>query len=288
MSAYSEPPGGAEEPLFHPCPPDPSCPYCTGSIDAGHGLDWSFLDGVYCISLKSREDRATRVSKEFHRVGLCQKVMFYRPLRGPEKSVIGIWISHRAVSMDALQRGYERTLIMEDDVLFSTRLRPRKLRATRRAIARLPTDWMIFFLGHWPVLAYPIKHNVLRTRSACAHAYIVSPRLLRWLSDHPWETPGIKKRALVGKGLDAAYAELPGTYAIFPMIATQSVSKSDHFNSRTKPVRRLKHLVTHSRHRELLLSRLMRPAEMTVFALSLLFFATRAIGRVASRHRPPV
>jgi len=285
MSTNIEHGNDADTPVFHPCPPDPSCPYCNGSIPAGQALDWSFLDGAYCISLKSREDRATNVAAEFHRVGLCQHVMFYRPVKHPVKGIIGSWESHRAVCEDARQRGYEKTLIMEDDVLFSSRLRPSKLRSIRRSISGLPADWMIFFLGHWPVWAYPVKHNVLRTGSACAHAYIVSPRLLRWLHDHPWGTPGIKKLRLVGKALDSAYAELPGTYAVFPMIATQSVSKSDNFNFRPKGKarRKLKHLVTHSRHRELLLSKLMRPAEMIVVALSPLFFVARMFNRTRSR-----
>jgi len=274
-----------ETAVFHPCPPDPSCPYCTGSVPEGQALDWSFLDGAYCISLKSREDRATNVAAEFHRVGLCQHVMFYRPLKHPVKGIIGSWESHRAVCEDARQRGHEKTLIMEDDVLFSSNLRPSKLRSIRRAVAGLPPDWMLFFLGHWPVWAYPVKHNVLRTGSACAHAYIVSPRLTRWLHDHPWGTPGIKKLRLVGKALDSAYAELPGAYAIFPMIATQSVSKSDNFNFRPKEKsqRKLKHLVTHSRHRELLLSKLMRPAEMIVVSLSPFFFAARVYKHFRSR-----
>ena len=275
----------ADTPIFHPCPPDPACPYCNGSIEAEKALDWSFLDGAYCISLKNREDRATNVAAEFHKVGLCRQVMFYRPVKHPVKGIIGSWESHRAVGVDALRRGYNRTLIMEDDVFFTSRLRPPRVRAIGRALDRLPSDWMIFFLGHWPVWAYFVRHNVLRTGSACAHAYIVSPRLLRWLHDHPWGSPGVKKLRLVGKALDSAYAELPGSYALFPMIATQSVSKSDNFNFRPKQKdkRKLKHLVTHSRHRELLLSKLMRPAEMIVVVLSPVFFIARMTSRLRSR-----
>jgi len=286
MTAHScEPVAEADGPVFHPCPPDPDCPYCNGIIEPAESLDWSFLDGAYCISLKSREDRAINVAAEFHRVGLCQKVTFYRPVKHPVKGIIGSWESHRSVGQHARQLGLEKTLIMEDDVLFGARLRPSKMRAIARAIAGLPSDWTIFFLGHWPVWAYPVKYNVLRTGSACAHAYIVSPRLLDWLDAHPWGAPGIKKLRLVGKALDSAYAELPGTYALFPMIATQSVSRSDNFNfaPKVKAERKLKHLVTHSRHREWLLSTLMRPAEMIVFVLSPLFFTARMLSRWRAR-----
>jgi GR25 family glycosyltransferase involved in LPS biosynthesis len=257
-----------DEPVFHLCPPDPACPYCNGSIDPSQALDWSFLDGVYCISLKSREDRAVKVAAQFHRVGLCRQVLFYRPLRYPGRGYIGSWESHRAVAEHARERGCETTLILEDDVQFVRPLTPRSVRAIGRAIKRLPPDWMIFFLGHWPLWAYFVRHNVLRTSSGCAHAYIVSLRLLRWLHEHPWGTPGIEKRRLIGKALDSAYAMLPATYALFPMIATQSVSRSDNFAVSRKQNTKLKHIISHSRHREWFLSKLMRPFEAIMVLLS--------------------
>jgi glycosyl transferase, family 25 len=270
-----------DEPVFHPCPPDPSCPYCNGSIDPAQALDWSFLDGVYCISLKSREDRALAVAAQFHTVGLCRQLLFYRPLRHPGRGYIGSWESHRAVAEHARQRGCNTTLIFEDDVQFVRRLSPRSVRAIGRAIGRLPRDWMIFFLGHWPLWAYFVRPNVLRTSSGCAHAYIVSPRLLSWLHEHPWGTPGIEKRRLIGKALDSAYARLPATYALFPMIATQSVSRSDNFAVSRKKNTKLKHIITHSRHREWFLARLMRPFEAITVLLSPLFL----IGQMGLRFR---
>jgi GR25 family glycosyltransferase involved in LPS biosynthesis len=274
-----------EEPLFHPCPPDPSCPYCNGSITPAQALDWTFLDGAYCISLKSREDRAVKVAAEFHKVGLCRQVSFYRPLRHPGRGYIGSWESHRAVAEHARGRGCKTTLILEDDVQFVRRLTPRSVRAIGRAIAGLPPDWMIFFLGHWPLWAYFVRRNVLRTSSGCAHAYIVSPRLLRWLHEHPWGTHGIEKRRLIGKALDSAYAMLPGTYALFPMIATQSVSRSDNFAVSRKRNTKLKHIITHSRHREWFLSKLMRPGEAVVVLLSPLFLAGHMVSRGIARFR---
>jgi GR25 family glycosyltransferase involved in LPS biosynthesis len=265
----------SDEPVFHPCPPDPSCPYCNGSIDPARALDWSFLDGVYCISLKSREDRAVNVAAQFHKVGLCRQVLFYRPLRFPGRGYIGSWESHRAVAGHALEQGCETTLILEDDVQFVRHLTPRLVRAIGQAIKRLPPEWMIFYLGHWPLWAYFVRPNVLRTSSGCAHAYVVSPRLLRWLHEHPWGAPGVEKRRLIGKALDSAYAMLPATYALFPMIATQSISRSDNFAVSRKKNTKLKHIVTHSRHREWFLSKLMRPGEAVVALLSPLFFIAR-------------
>jgi hypothetical protein len=98
------------------------------------------------------------------------------------------------------------------------------------------------------------RSNVLRSGSAFAHAYIASPRLLDWLHEHPRGAPDAKRLRLVGKALDAAYALLPGTDVLFPTIATQRLSASDNFAVSHKKNTKLKHLITHSRHREWLLS----------------------------------
>ncbi len=68
---------------------------------------------------------------------------------------------------------------------FTRRIRPATLRAVERALRALPADWTLFFLGHWPLAAFFVRHNVLRTSSGCSHAYIANPRLLRWLRDIP-------------------------------------------------------------------------------------------------------
>jgi hypothetical protein len=283
VSATPDPPEWSNRPIYHPCPADPSCPHCTGSPGAGHGLDWSFLDAAYCISLKTREDRVAQAAAEFHRIGLCRRVTFYRPDKHPKNGFIGSWMSHREVAMHALERGSERTLICEDDVLFTRRIRPGTLRAIERALRALPSDWTIFFLGHWPLTAYFVRHNVLRTSSGCSHAYVASPRLLRWLRDHPWGAPGVQFSRIAGKGVDSAYAKLPGAYALFPMLAIQRASPSDNFDDpsirKTKKKKKLKHLVTRSAHRELLLSRLMRPFELAVALLSPAFFLVARMTR---------
>ena len=286
MSPSPDPGEWSNEPVYHPCPADPSCPHCNDSLPASDPLDWSFLDAAYCISLKTRHDRVAQAAAEFHKVGLCRRVTFYRPDKHPENGFIGSWASHRDVAMHALERGCEHTLICEDDVLFTRRVRPATLRAIERAMRALPSDWTIFFLGHWPLAAYFVRHNVLRTSSGCSHAYIASPRLLRWLRDHPWGARGVEFRRIAGKGVDSAYAKLPGAYALFPMLAIQRVSPSDNFDDpairKKKRKTKLKHLVTRSAHREMLLSRLMRPFELGVALLSPVFFlAARMTSRSA-------
>ena len=195
-------------PSFHPCPPDPGCAYCGSNAASGpDAFDWSFVDTAYCISLRSRSDRAASAAAEFHRVGLCRKVVFHRPAKHPTRPKIGIWEAHRAVGRDALAKGSRGALVFEDDVRFASHVRPRTVRAVQEALATLPPDWTIFFLGHWPLRAWFVRRNVLRSSSGGAHAYVASPRLLAWLRDHPFGTAPFVR--LAGTGIDAAYAALP-------------------------------------------------------------------------------
>jgi GR25 family glycosyltransferase involved in LPS biosynthesis len=262
-----------EGPVFHPCPVDPDCPHCGNNAGAAAtALDWSFIDAAYCISLKTREDRVAQSAAEFHRSGLCRHTLFYRPTKHPLKGIIGSWESHRAVAQAGIARGAKRILVFEDDVLFTRQVTARDLADIRTALDGLPSDWQLFHLGHWPLRAWPVARKVLKTSSACAHAYVASARLMQWLDARPWGTPGIAMRPIVGKALDAAFAALPGTYALFPMIAIQRVSRSDNFNLRGKPIKKAKHLVTRTRYRESLLSGSMRPAEVIVVGLSPMFY----------------
>ncbi len=285
----ASPPTGMADvaPLFHPCPRDPACPHCMGDeARAQPLLDWSFLDGIYCISLQSRGDRSASAAAQFHRLGLCRRVTFYRPLKHPTKPVIGIWESHRAVAMHAQAHKQSTILILEDDVLFVARVRPRTVHAIARGVRGLPPDWMIFYLGHMARWAYFVRPRVLRVSSTAAHAYIASPRLLRWLRDHPFGTPGIAYVQIAGHGIDSAYARLPGAYAFFPLVATQSGSPSDYRIGRSKKTKRkkLRHLFSRSRHRELIISNVLRPNQYLMVAVSpglLLFrYMRSAIGRL--------
>jgi GR25 family glycosyltransferase involved in LPS biosynthesis len=265
------PTSGQSGASWHACPTRPDCPHCNGR-DAQPSLDWSFLDAVYCISLKTRDDRTLRVAEEFHRSGLCRYVQFYRPDKHPVKGVIGSWESHRQVAMEAQRRGHRNALVFEDDVKFLRRITPKRLAAMAVTLERLPGDWRILYLGHWPVEAWFLRSNLLETRSACAHAYIISPRLMAWIEAHPYGTPGIPMSSIIGKTLDSAFSRLPGTYALMPMLATQSISAGDNFSHKPRAKTKLKHWVTRSRYRETLLSHLMQPAEFIVAALSPFFW----------------
>lgn len=276
--------------VFHRCPTCPDCPHCGSVVEAGEAggdatADWSFIDGVYCISLQNRADRAASAAAELHRTGLCRIALFHRPVKHTTWPVAGIWEAHRAVALHALASGKRTVLILEDDVVFSRSIRARTTRAIQAALGELPDDWMIFYLGHMSRWALPVRRNVLRVSSTAAHAYIASPRLLTWLRDRPFGTPNVDRVRICGRGIDAAYARLPRAYALFPLIATQSASPSDHVvrPGKVLAIKKPKHLFTRTRYRELILSKAMAPAQYAALVISPIYFGLRRLRRHARR-----
>src|SRR5262245_3159199 len=153
--------------FFQRCPTAPDCPFCGTRSGTAPSFDWSFLDGVYCISLVTRPDRATEAARELHRVGLCRDALFFRSIQDPRSTKRGIWEAHRSVARDACARACKRVLILEDDVLFSRSFSPRTSSVVREALEALPPDWMAFYLGHWPVWAYFVGPRIMRVSALC-------------------------------------------------------------------------------------------------------------------------
>jgi len=260
-------PDSVERGQFQRCPIDPHCPYCGGNAEPGAIFDWSFVDAIYCISLVERPDRRAGAVAEFHRVGLCRAVMFYRPKRHLRDPIVGIWESHSVVARHACERGHGRVLVLEDDVRFTRAMRPRRLQSIARAMTALPADWRIFYLGHWAIKATFVRRDVLRTQSACTHAYVANRAALAWLAASTYQRTEIDHRwpRFIGRGLDAAFASLGNTYACFPLVAIQDTSPSDHLRpERRGRIRNLRQVITHTRAREILLAKLMIPNQFFV------------------------
>lgn len=265
LVAPSTPVSGVEGD-FHAC--------AVTSDAAATKLDWSFIDAAYCISLKEREDRTAQATTTFNAVGLAPQLLFYRPTRHTTDTVAGIWQSHSAVARHALAAGHRRIAIFEDDVRFDREVTPPKLAAVARELGDLPRDWQIFYLGHWPVRCRLLSSNLLHTRSGCTHAYIANRGLLEWMrtSDYAEFRRKHPKRSVVGRGIDSAFFRLPKAYAIYPMLAIQNASPSDHRPAHeARRIKKFRHLVTRTRLRERALSLFMRPNELKAVSLAALW-----------------
>lgn len=251
---------------FHACA-------VTNGADAP-SLDWAFVDAAYCISLRERDDRTRQATAEFNAAGLARRLLFYRPARHATDAVEGIWQSHCAIARHALAAGHRRIAIFEDDVHFDRKVTPKRLAAVARELDSLPDGWEIFYLGHWPVRCRLLSRNLLHTRSGCTHAYIANLSLLEWMqrSDYAEFRRQNPRRSAVGRGIDSAFFRLKGAYAIFPMLAVQSASPSDHRPAHTsRRIKKVRHLVTRTHLRERALSFFMRPNEWKAVSLATLW-----------------
>jgi hypothetical protein len=209
--------GVMEHAYFESLARDERCDYCAGRRHGGKLAP--DLTAIYCISLQEQPHRAAKAAAQFHALGLCREVLFYRPVRRRDAER-AIWDSHRALAQDAIAKGFARILVLEDDVLF-TRPRETLVRRITAALRALPSTWWGLYLGHVPIQAYFLRPNLLRVRSGCTHAYIANAPLLAWLASTPPMSAEVAMSHWIGPSIDAAMSSLPDMYAMFPMIAVQ-------------------------------------------------------------------
>lgn len=198
-------------------------------------IDWSWIDHVYCISLKDREDRAKEAELEFHKVGLCDKVMFYRPTKDTSDYVRpgtrGCWTSHRTIAKKGYEDGAEMVLVFEDDVEFDEQTTTPKNIQKLASFTKKLKNWNIIYLGQWSFLKLPTGFlNLHRDYAMAAHAYLISNDTLKWLSDTKYEDAIWlhKKKESVGFGLDVFYMFASRAYSYFPMMAYQRGAKTSN------------------------------------------------------------
>lgn len=221
--------------MIEPLPPNFHTSNCQECLQDGSGLkkeyDWSFVPIAVCISLKDREDRVLEATRQFHNVGLCKTVVFYRPEK--DKSNVrrpgtrGCWESHRHVAQIVRDEWkLDNILIFEDDVYFDDNTTPERIKSLEKSFYSLPDDWNLYHIGHWSLLSIPYKKNIVRTVSLCTHAYFMNKRMMDWVANHPFDRTLFAPKG--GFGIDCYFAKAPKVYAFFPMLAYQSGSPSSN------------------------------------------------------------
>ena len=144
---------------------------------------------IFCICLRERDDRLHESAREFHRLGLCSRILYYRPLR-PDKQLVkslglkspgayGCFESHRMLARVARQElKCDNMLVFEDDVQFVPDVTSETIQNVARKFHNLPSDWDLFFLGHWPLasglnidMEKPQTDHAHRAFCVMAHAY---------------------------------------------------------------------------------------------------------------------
>lgn len=179
----------------------------------------SDIGPIYCINLKTRKDRLEKVSKLFNKLN-C-KVNFHIVNKHENGGVQGCFESHLSIINQAYDKGYERCVIFEDDIVLSPNYDKKYLREAIRFMNK-NKDWEIFYLGFIPhIINYStkkVKNNIFQIKALATHAYIINRKFME----------KIKSLKYTGVAIDYIYIYLSDkSYAIFPSLFTQDLAFSD-------------------------------------------------------------
>jgi GR25 family glycosyltransferase involved in LPS biosynthesis len=112
-----------------------------------------YFDQIYCINLQSRPDRLAQFINNYDTLGTT-KINIVKAVNGKEidpgdwehsLGALGCRLSHLNIYKEAVRNGYERILVLEDDVVISKKFREK----LSKLLTCTNNDWdMIYFGGH--------------------------------------------------------------------------------------------------------------------------------------------
>jgi len=143
-----------------------------------------FFNKIYVINLERRLDRRTEILEELENFGIFAELFeaidgnkfdwsgyeyIYAKGTGHDlknggisKSIAGLAKTHQLILQDAIKNGYESILILEDDAEFVDTLHY----SFTQALAELPEDWDLFYLGSQNFIELPKPYSTLLGRSS--------------------------------------------------------------------------------------------------------------------------
>lgn len=189
-------------------------------MNRDNGLaDWTFFDRIYCITLRDRTDRRSRVHRQFTRLGIASRVQYMVVERHPTDSEQGIYESHMRCLREGIETGAHRMVIFEDDVAFE-RFDPRSFNQSIAFLKHHP-DWTLLFLGCLVKRSYATESAAIRVidYSCLSHAYAINRPCALQVVEKPW-----RKRPfdVMLRGLNVT------SYAVCPMFAFQNDAVTDN------------------------------------------------------------
>jgi len=151
------------------------------------------IDAVIYINLDERTDRNREILDEIKKIGVPKTKIFRLSAVKRKWGALGCSLSHKAVMEFIIQKGWKRTLILEDDAGFENGDRWAKgVKEINKIISssglkNTDSKWDVIFLGGFVRDTNgPIKteyETLWRTKNtSCTHAYIVrgdyAPKIL--------------------------------------------------------------------------------------------------------------
>jgi hypothetical protein len=180
--------------------------------------DWSFFDKIYCINLVTRNDRKINAQSIFDKYNIPAE--FYTVEKHPEGGTIGCFNSHASLIRHGYNKGYKNMLIFEDDIEDTNSLTPDNLRKSTDFM-KDNNSWDLFYLGAFPEINRHVTkkmgNSIYSLHSICTHAYVINRKYMEKLKNLQWS----------GVEIDYLYLKNAESYASYPTLFIQGVSKSD-------------------------------------------------------------
>ena len=180
---------------------------------------WGKFDKIYCINLKSRDDKYNYCRNLFGK--LKMPVIFYRVDVHPTNRVQGCFESHLNLVKKAYDDDCQNVLILEDDIKpSSTGMENPELLSESVSFMK-ENDWDIFYLGlcpHFFSLPEKIGKRIYKLNNACTHAYVLNRPYMKKIKDLKFS----------GVPIDSFYGyDKKKSYGIYPSIFYQNNFNTD-------------------------------------------------------------
>lgn len=180
-----------------------------------------YYDHIYCINLDSRADRWAECEAEFSKHNIVverfsantpEDIIFDVPIKKGEAALI---MTHKRILDDAKEKGYNKILILEDDVEFSDDL--------NECLSEIPENWDIVYFGGNHNLGQPIPLTIkisIANRTLAMHCVAFNSTIYDRMLE----------KINYGEPIDVTYANnlyLFNSYVFTPSKAWQRPSWSD-------------------------------------------------------------
>lgn len=165
----------------------------------------NFFDHIFCLNLARRPDRAAWTQEHCSRLNLLYEFFpgvdgsvlqdVHARLRFPGRpGNLGATLSHLGIYQTALARGYQKILIIEDDLVYHKDL-PNQFSKLK---LQIPSDWEMIYFAWIPVDEEKDEwnYNLIRNR-------FVSPNILR--ANQLWSAMAYGIKAPLMKDILDAY-----------------------------------------------------------------------------------
>ena len=169
------------------------------------------VDAVYCISLEGREDRRKLFNESIGRM-LANSVNFHIVKKNPDPKK-GCYESHQYLARLALEKGFNRILVFEDDVM-AYPLKVNQVKWINRFMHSKPFEALHlgYSMGKTWLTWFPF---IARGNVVALHAYVLSKDGCKILAETPYG----------GTPVDVVFKRKIKQHCAFPMLFRQHAAE---------------------------------------------------------------